>query len=198
MSLIHKKSKASYTVEATFIMLIVLSIVFALIYLTFYLCDKSKIQSVLDLSVIKISEMLKQNGNIVTGEVAYQNINQRDWVSQILGDKNEDENIGENYIKNKLMKGIIIAKIQSVTVDITYNEVKANVKVKMNMPLDFIKQFFSKEDLNIQFNSVGSIHNPAEYIRVSEVSLDTIEKVNGAEEIIHKLKQVLDKVLGEQ
>ncbi|BCN32930.1 hypothetical protein [Anaeromicropila herbilytica] len=193
--MINRKSKASYTVEATFVMIIVLSVIFALIYLTFYLSDKSRIQGILDLSVVKISEMMKADANIVTGEVNYDNILDRDWVGDLFAGKKRDADIGESYLKQQLKNGLILAEIKSTNVTVSNNEIEVNVVADMNIPLEDVREFFTKENQKVSLSSKGSIHNPAEFIRLSEVSLKTVNKIKGADEIIAKIKKVLDKLL---
>lgn len=191
-----KRYAGSYTVEATFVMTIVIFVIFALIYLTFYLADKSKLQNMLDLTTVKVNEMLKENGNMESGEVSYSNISNKSWIRNLLGDYSAQEQVGENYLKSKLEHGLILAKINSVSMKITHTKIEAKIEVMMDIPLLHARQYFTKESLTAKLSSKASIHNPAEFIRLSDCVLSSTKKIKGADKVIETLKGLIEKIFG--
>lgn len=190
------KSKASYTVEATFVMSIIIFVIFALMYLTFYLYDKSKIQNILDISAVKISEMLKQEGDIELGTVDYDNINEQSMIRWVTNNYEREESIGAKYIKKELNKKLIISSMETLQVDIHRTKVKISAKVNMDIPLLGARRYFTKEKLSIQLGSTVSIHHPAEFLRLASSVLDTASSIKGADKVASKLQDLLNLLLG--
>lgn len=188
-----RKSKypGSITVEAAFVMPIVLLTVFALIYLSFYLHDINRIQSVMDLAIHKAGLTVKHEADIATGRTSYNNINDRGVFFLLLGSTAKEEEQIKNYLGQKLTTGLFLTKVRGIDVDVGKSKLSILVKTETKVSLPGIKFLFfpvSKKVLESEY----PVHNPAEAIRCMEVILKTGSQVKG----VDKLKEKLDKIFG--
>jgi hypothetical protein len=188
MSNINKEEKGSITVEAAFVMPIVILTVFALIYLAFYLHDYNRIQGIVDLVIHKAGITIKHDADIATGRISYEDINDRGVFYTLTGDLPVEESKIGKLLDQELSKGLFITHIIKAEVEAGKLDIKINVLAKTHIGLPLFQNAFNKL-LNINVESTYPVHNPAETVRACEVILDTGSKIKGAD----KLKDVLEK-----
>ncbi len=181
---------ASITVEAAFIMPIIILTIFALIYLAFYLHDKSRIQGVIDLTLHKASMTLKHEADLSNGQVKYESIRDRGVLFLLLGDLQDEEEQLEDYVKKELSNGLFYAQIK--TVDAKINKFKLTISVGMDMDINLpgINNLFQSLSGSI-IKEEQAIHNPAESIRLMEVVLETGSDIKGVDQLKEKLNKFL-------
>jgi hypothetical protein len=183
-------NKGSLTVEAALIMPIVIFIIFAVMYLSFYLHDRCRIQGIVDRTLHKAELTLKHKADFPSGEVKFEDINDR-GVFYLFFDntKNDEENIGA-YLQNELKRGLFFIKINSINV--TVNKFGIAISVEAKVPISFFGVTnLWKPNYLVLTNASGPIHNPAETIRLSEVVLQTGSKFKGADDLKEKIERVL-------
>lgn len=176
-------AKGSITVEAAFVMPLVIMTIFALIYLTFYLHDVCRIQAILHKTLHKTGLVLKHDADIASGKVIYENINNRGILYLVLGDTEEAKADLEALLYQELSKGLLAMKLTEVKTEVGKFNLGASVKAEMK-----IKPFGLKSILNrytaIYMTDKYPIHDPAESIRRTEVILDTGTSIKGVDELI--------------
>ncbi len=192
---IKKKPQASYsgsiTVEATFVMPIVLIVIFALLYLSFYLQDRNKIQAAIDLSLFQASTALKHPAELVTGRTNYDEIRSRGvFYSLYDTSDNKEEAIGK-LITLYLSKELYLLKDIEVEVKVKQNEMVTDITGKGEIPIPILRELI-QPFCNFTLSEENTIHDPAEAIRCMEVILDTGSKIKGVSELKKLLQDMAE------
>lgn len=180
----------SITIEAAFIIPLVVFLMFSLIYLSFYLHDLCKIQDIINQVSHRAALMVKHDTDIASGEIAYEEINQRGVFYFLLGHTEDDEAQIRDYLRSKLSKGLFIVKIKQVEIKLTKRKLVVEIDASPSVSIKGFPEFFSflrDRTLKQEYR----IHNPAETLRKAEVILDTGSKLKG----IDALKEKLDSFL---
>lgn len=187
----NKTLEASYTLEATFIMSILIFVIFALIHMAFYLHDKSIIQGTLDNSVIKLSALIKHDGRFEEGKPYYDKINEG-GIFNIFANYTQEIKITQAYIYNKLEGKLIIGRIERADVDIKGEDITISIKVNMQIPFKRVKQFFEGTKTELVLNARGTIHNPTDFIRQFDCKADVITRIKGGDKIVESLSKIIN------
>lgn len=185
------KIKASFTIEAVFIMPIVLFTMVFIIYLSFYLHDYCRIRGITDGSLHKAAMNLKHEADIDSGRVNYDEIN-KGLLSRIFENSDSKETEIENYISKLLSKGLIATRITDVHVSKKLLNISVRVEGSFKFPLRSL-QWIISFDKAMVVEAKSSYHYPADSVRISEVILDTGSKIKGFD----KIKESIGKLLPE-
>jgi hypothetical protein len=189
----NKYFKGNITVEAAFVIPIVIFTLFALIYLAFFLHDMCRIQGIVDKTIHKVGITAKHEANLVTGEISYEDISERGVFYLILGNTEEEENQIQQYLQQGLSKGLFLTKISSVYVDLGKFKLTAAVEAETKVSLPGVKYLFDPLS-HRKIIAEYPVHDPVESIRRAEVILDTGSKIKGMEELKEKLEDIFDFV----
>lgn len=180
----------SMTIEAAFVMPIVIITVFSLIYLSFCLHDRCKIQGTVDKILHRSELSVKHDGDLVTGYINYDAINDRGVFYIINGNTQEEASKIKGYLIHELSKGLFLYKVTSSEVEVGKFNIVIEVKAENKLTLPYFNFALNKfKELKV-FGS-GSIHNPAETIRCAEVILDTGSSIKGVDALKEKLEELL-------
>jgi hypothetical protein len=193
----HTKRKkeyvtASITVEAAFILPLVIFTVLALIYLAFYLHDTCKIQNQVDYTLHQAGLSLKHETDILTGQIKYEEINNRGIYDFFTGNTASEETLLQTELEDQLSKGLLLMKITEITVAVEKFSLSINVKAVCQVALPIWKKLFSSM-ADIMIRGDYPIHDPAETIRRCEVILNTAEQIKGVDQIKEKIEKFLGK-----
>lgn len=130
----------NYTVEAAFIVPMILGIVFAVMYMLFFLHDKVVLQENLRTVVLSIA----QNENVSAGNV------DADSLAEKIG-KSAESSLGKKVkngigYKELVSKNLIVLKVKNAdcNVGVKYVTAKANAVAKMDIPV--IAYFMKKKN----------------------------------------------------
>lgn len=186
------KFRGSVTVEAVFVMPIVIFSIFTMIYLAFYLHDRNRIQGMLDQTLYKASTYLKHEADLASGEVSYQNIGDRGVFYLLGGNTEENEREIQKYLQQELSYGLFITHISEVKIEVGEFKVTALVEADSTVTLLVVKKLFDPLS-HSEMKGEVEIHNPSETIRRLEVILDTGEKIKGVSELKEKLNKMFKK-----
>lgn len=186
-----KKLEANITVEASFVMPIVIVTIFALVYLSFFVHDRCRLQGVVDKVLHKATLTIKHEADIRTGVINYEEINDRGVFYSLLGNRQYENRKLENYLQQELKGGLFLLEATSVNAEVDVFRITIEVKATSNLTLLFFqsiwKQFFYTKVI-----SSAPIHNPADTIRYTEVILDTGSSIKGVDD----LKEMLENLFG--
>jgi hypothetical protein len=185
------KAKASFTIEAVFIMPIVFFTVVSIIYISFYLHDYCRMQGITDMVLHKAAMNLKHEADIGTGKVDYDEIN-RGLLSQIFKKADNKEKEIDNYIRELLSKGLIATDITNVHVSKGVLELSIRVEGSFMFPLKGL-QWVIAFDNTLVAEAKSTYHYPANFVRISEVILDTGSKIKGFD----KIKESIGRLIGD-
>jgi hypothetical protein len=188
---IRNNYSGSITVEAAFVMPIVILTVFALIYLAFYLHDMNRIQSEMDLVLHKAEVTVKHEADISTGRVDYEDINDRGVFYLLVGNTSGEEEQMKAYLWQRLSSGLFLTRISQIDADVGKLKLTVSVETATRVSLPGIKYLFENIAGKI-LTKECSIHNPAEAIRCTEVILKTGSSIKG----VDKIKEKFEKIFG--
>lgn len=154
-----KSFKGSCTVEAAFVLPVVLMVIFALIYLGFSLHDEACIKGIVETGLREAAEhtrhicMEGENGH----EIIYKNINKKLENKEIEGQT-------ERVLKENLTKNLFITQVEEVkaSVGLMYIKVSYNQISKIS-PADIFSYFRIKKK---QRTESIIIYNPLKTVRM--------------------------------
>jgi len=194
--MLHKGEKqeidASVTVEAVFVMPVVLLTVFALIYLAFYLHDRCRIQGIVDQTLHNASVSLKHETDPETGRADYDRIGDRGVYYLLLGDRSESETKFQSYLGKELSGGLWLTRVTRIQADMHRTELEITVGTKTEIAIPWINSFFASFSKD-EIRGEATIHDPAETIRICEVVLDTGAQIKGVGKLMEKIDEILGK-----
>lgn len=185
--------QGSYTVEMALIFPIVFFVIISLIYMTFYMHDKVRIQSVADQAVIYGSELVKHEKTDKHMDIDYSCLDNRGIYFPLIGDLQKENKILQSYVTEKLKRGLIIGEVTDVHIDLSKKEVEIKIKVNMKIGILRAKEFFSGSGTNITIVGKGRVHYPAEFVRQFDVIEGIVDDIQGYDDLINKLQRQLDK-----
>lgn len=182
--------RGSITVEASFVLPLVILIIFALIYLSFCLHDMCKIQDVVDETLHKAGLAYKHESSLETGEVRYEAVNSRGVFYALTGDAGQLEKAMNYHVLSQLSRGLLLFRIIDVDSEVGKLSLSTSVRTKATIKLPVFGKLF---DHYLSRETTGSylIHNPAETIRACETILQTGSEIKG----VNQLKNSLQKLL---
>lgn len=188
------KFKASITVEAAFVIPIVIYTIFALMYFSFYLHDVCTIESKLDQWVHKAALSFKNPVDLDKDEILYEHINSRGLLYYIKNNSSEEASELKNLLDRDLNKGLFIITIRDIRTEVTQYKIDANVIAELKISLNPIKNMLGKYATKT-IGSTQNIHNPSEFVRMSSVIIETLDLdkgINDWKEKIGSLFKSLD------
>ncbi|MBH1941020.1 pilus assembly protein [Mobilitalea sibirica] len=185
-----KKWEGSLTIEAALIMPVIILVILFLIYLSFYLHDRCKLQGITNNTLFKAGQIIRHAGNIDSEEIDYEHINDRGVFYLLFGNSEEEETKIRYYLFQQFEKGLFITTIYNIKVDCSHNKIKIIVEADIKIPVPGIKDFFNP-DRALVIQAEGAVHNPTQTIRMAEVILETGSKIKGFDAWKEKMNKIL-------
>jgi len=189
---IYKEAGGSIVLEAAFVMPLVVLSVFALIYLSFYLHDYSRITGAIDLIMHKAGVGIRHEADLDTGWVYYDRINERGVFYALTGDFFADEKRIEQLLIKELDGGLFISQISKAEVELGIQSINIKLSAKADISLPLINTAAGSL-LVMNFEVRYPVHNPAETIRICELILDTGSKIKGMDKLKNALARFAPK-----
>lgn len=182
--------RASITVEAAYVMPIVIFTIFAVIYLAFYLRDYCILQNAIDMTALKASFYANQPSDMAEDEIYYDAINSRGVFYQLVGDLSPVKQQILSVLNKELENSMFLYDRISIQVEVDHYNIKISLNAKRNINLPIIGKVFNRME-STDLVSNYPIHRPAETIRSMEVIMNTASEIKGVSE----LKKILEKHL---
>jgi hypothetical protein len=183
---------ASITVEAAFVMPVVLSTVFALIYLTLQLHDICRIQGILDKTLHQAGMSYKHRTELASDEINYAWIGDRGVFYDLFRDQSGEEEEVKRYLQQKFSKGLFLLKITKLEAEVKKTKLRVKIEAETIISLPWIASLFDGFSSTVIAGDYP-VHNPAETIRICEIILDTGSQVKGVELLKSKLEGFLKR-----
>jgi len=185
------RERGNITVEAALVMPVVVFVLFALMYLSFYLHDRCIVQSAVDQTLHRAALTLKHEADFSTGEIYYKEINSRGVFYLPFGSTKAEEDNIRKFLQKELEDGLFLAKISGVHVDVGKFNITISVEADISITMPGVTNIWEPNNY-MTVKGKSQIHNPAETIRLSEVILDTGTKIKGVEALKEKLENILN------
>jgi hypothetical protein len=189
-----KTVKGSYTVEIAFVFPIVLFVIVGLIYLGFYMHDKDKIEAVINETLIKGRNLLQNETDMNTGLIDYEAYYKRGILYSLEDNLQEKKEEIYNYIQTQLGKGLFIADINAIDVNVSHTQISIEVKAEMKLPFLGIRPFFAGSGTSVIEKTAVPIQNNTEFIRIFNIFSSVAGKIPVIDETLKKLQQILNKL----
>lgn len=180
--------EATITVEASFVMPIVLYIIIAMIYFAFYLQDRNKLEVVVDNTLHTVSIGMKHPGELVNSKIHYSDIGDRGVFYIWKDNSKEKEEAIKKLVALQLKKGFYLMKAREIQIAVEGSNIKISIIAQGEVTIPFFTQIF-KPYSKIIIHRECKIHHPAESIRGMEVILDTASKIKGVAALKEKLEE---------
>lgn len=183
--------KASYTVEAALIMPIIVIVIMALLYMGFYMHDKSRIQAIINSNLIRAGLIIKHELLIKGNEIDYINLDSRGIYYPILGDIKQEKERIINNLNDQFASNLYLAQIEDINVELDHFNINIEVVVLMDISILKVKELFTGSGTNITISSNGRVHYPAEAVRKFDVMEGMINDVKGYDQVLGKLNSFI-------
>lgn len=180
----------SFTVEASIVIPLIFFLIFALFYLGFYLYDLNKIQGVIDKSLNKAGLSIKNECDIVNGDIYYKKIKDRLVFSMFSQNDEELENNIKDYLDRELYKGLFIMDIINKDIDIANSKIKIKIVARSKISQRGVIKFFDQVS-ELTYEGTYKVYNPADYIRKAEIVLDTATGIKRLDELKENIEKII-------
>lgn len=179
------KVNGSYTVEAAFLMPIVLFVIIGVLYLGFYLHDKARVHSIMNDALTNSRSLIQYEAGMNTGSIDYVAYRDRDIWYPYFNDFKEKEASIIAYVTNQFEKGLFLTKLEDAEVTIDTFNITINASIRMEFPFVEIQKLLvngSQEDTVFYTNNTRS---SAEFIRTYNTFLGVAEKTELVQELLN-------------
>lgn len=187
-----QRLQASVTVEATFILPVLLIIIFTLMYMTLILHDKVVLQGVAEEALVRCNQLCHQPSDVLSSEIHY---NQLLDVS-LMGESNEKHKEELMYFINKELGGrLLVCTLTDIQINLTEGVCQITITAKSKISLPMVWKYIPH---NKQFavKQKRALHHPESFARKAEALIDTASKLKGMDqvtELLNKVGKFLDK-----
>lgn len=194
MSVVDNQDKilnqANITIEAAFVFPVIIYLIFALIYLAFYLHDRCVIQGTADKVLYSAAVAMKHDAEITTGAIDYERIKDQ-RILGVFDRRPEEQQIKiKGCLQQELVKKLFLLRLSSVEVKADMYRITVNIGAVTKVKLPLFGRLFDRYSYT-RIEQSSSVHNPAETIRMAEVILDTGSEIKG----VNELKEAVEKFL---
>ncbi len=187
--------KGSYTVEASLIFPMILFIIIGFIYLGFYLHDQDKIEAVINETLLKSRNLIQNDTDIKSGIMDYEKYYKRGILYSLQNNLQDKKQEIYNYLQTQLNKGLFIADINYIGIEVSHTSISIEIKAEMELPFWGVQSLFDGKTQVTGYNSTA-VQNNTEFIRIFDIFSSVAEKVPAIDKSLKKLQQILDKFAG--
>ncbi|MDF2609909.1 MAG: putative rane protein [Lachnospiraceae bacterium] len=183
--MLKTKVKGSYTVEAAFLMPMVLFVTIAVLYLGFYLHDRARVQSIMNDALTNSRSLIQYEADMNTGSIDYAAYRDRDIWYPYFNEFKEKEGGIIAYVTNQFEKGLFLTKLEDAEVTINTFDITINASIRMDFPFFELQQILvnssQQETISYTNNTIFSV----EFIRIYDTFLGVAEKTELVQEILN-------------
>lgn len=155
--------KASVTVEASYVVPIIIGIIFAVMTVSFYFYDITTAQAVLNKEAAKLGNVLIHPYEKESFFYDYAAVNERLFYS-FLGDFTEEENAGKERVIKELADSFIILQADNADVQIKGNKITVCTELSFEKQLPGMQYIpFLKKNKKL---AVVTVYNHADFARI--------------------------------
>ena len=171
------QSQGSYSVEISLIFPIIIIVIFALIYLTFYLHDDCVIKATIDDVLERGNFLIKHESDMKEKLIHYENLDSRGIYFGVLSNYEKEKDTLSAYLKERLGKGLFVTYIDNIYVNTGWNDIHISVQPKYNIGIPAINKYLFQNGRKESIEYISDIHNPSEFIRGYEVFSEVVKEV---------------------
>ena len=188
-----RKLNGSITVEAVFVVPIIVFIITAFVFFGMYLHDDTLIVCTMNQACERLNQSVKQPTNYESGVIFYDKITEKGLLDKYTSSYESEIGCMKKYIKNTLEQRMMVSKITSIEVKKKRNRVRLVVTTKN--PVSWVQVLrYVRGYQNSRYEVEGAIYDPSEYARAVSVSLDAVsgtKAMDAVTKIFSKMEQAL-------
>ena len=180
----QKLEQGSMTVEAVFVFPIIIFVLIAILYMSHYMADKCKGQSIIDLYAQEQALCLKGQYPLGTSQ-NYTKILEKGVYFYLSSLTKE--------VREQLAESLLMGEVSSVAAKVSYNSIIITAKIKLTIGISRVKEFFTGTPLEYTIDTKIPVHNPEEFIRAYTALAGTMDEGKGEKSIKKKLREIKGK-----
>lgn len=186
----NRKNRESgmITLETMFIFPITFFVVITLCYFTFYLCEYTRLQGLVENMAEEQAVCVKNNDSLLE-KVDYQKRKGK-GVAYVVSDLSDRESTLISKVKKKVKDEKILGDIKGVTAKISHTKVEIQLDMAISVGIPAVHEYFGGTPYKYQVTSSIPVHDPEEFARAYTALKDTLESTKGAKEIKKKLNEI--------
>ncbi len=192
--MLERQEEASITVEASFIIPIVIFVVMGLIYFTFYLHDKVRLEEVLEKALGQGNLIVINRSKIDGISFSYDTINEDgNWGYFRNTYKDREKDLLE-YLNREIESKFFFLKREAISCEVNSFSIHIEIKMRGMISLNPL-QYLWKQKNQITLERKRMLHNPEEILRVYEgleFIMDDISEFTFAGKHIEKMETVVE------
>lgn len=179
--------EGSFTVEASFVMPIVVFIVLTLIFLGYSLYDQCRWEERFQDGILLANKWVLHAAEFDTGRQDLDKINERGVFFRFFGGPEEAGELFENYVLSARVA--FITKAEITKTEINLNGVHYEAVMERNIP-DILIEFSSV--LPQQRSGRVRLHHPAELVRGYAALDEIVENTKGLSKLKEEIKKLIN------
>lgn len=140
MKQILKDNKGYFTVEASFIVPMVLFCVFGVLFITLYLYDLGVAKSLLNEEVVQISDVIKTDAQNESGEFKSKKLLERPMTYLLKPSYPKRAAEGKKRLKKELQEKLVVSTVEKIILTAGQRKVTGKIQISFRIPIPVIGQ----------------------------------------------------------
>lgn len=185
--LLQKKVKASFTIEAAIVLPTILFVLIGIIYLTFYLHDKVKLEN-------GVYDILQKERDYILYEISSDSgMDKEEYLKRSVF-SGLFNGVQKSYLQQDISSykqdNLLISEVKEIMVKRESNHMNLQITIHINIPGNHIKKFFTGSGFTYTYQNQISLEKAADYVNLFDVTYGVISKIEGVQKGLEALKGV--------
>lgn len=188
-----RRLNGSITVEAVFVVPVIVFIITAFVFFGMYLHDDTLIVCTMNQACERLNQSVKQPTNYESGVIFYDKMTEKGLLDKYTSAYESEVGCMKKYIKNTLEQRLMVSKIASIEVQKKRDRVHLVVTTKSQISWVQVLRYVSGFQKS-RYEVEGGIYDPSEYARAVSVSLDAVsdtKAMDAVTKVFSKMEQAL-------
>lgn len=181
--------KGSITVEAVFLIPILLFVILAFMYMGLYFYDQIYIETAAQNLALEEEQRIRYTVD-ETGKIKY-NQESVKGLEKLLNNTSYEENFVDQKLKEIMNKSLFLGELKTTSIEIKTEKIKIQVVSVISSLTKAIGVYLPKTNRVSKHVIKMTVHNPEEFVRGYTAVAEIVEESNGG----GKIKATLQKLL---
>lgn len=187
----RRNINASYTIEAALLLPTILFVLISLIYFSFYLHDRVRLESNVNRILLESRDFILYDKELDTGMVDYNRYINKKLLQLDYKGLGLEEEIYE-YAYKALSKEFFIGQTKDLDISINKASIIMNVTLDIHLPIQAIRMLLGKGSLEIMYESRIKLIDRSNQVRKLQVTLGVARRMKEVDDWLSKLADLLD------
>jgi|GEM_PF-4999220 len=185
--LLQKKVRAGFTIEAAVILPSILFVLVGIIYLTFYLHDKVKLEN-------GVYDILQKERDYILYEISSDSgMDKEEYLKRSVfsGLFNKSQNFYlQQDISSYKLDSLLISEVKEIIVKQESNHMTLQITIHINIPGNHIKEFFTGSGFTYTYKNYISLEKATNYVNLFHITYGVVAEIEGVQQGLEALKGV--------